>query len=168
MRLTRGRLAIVVAAGVAAALGAAYFFAGPLLTGRAAADQPTPTEADSAAVSPGPMYVLKERVVNLADPGGRKYLKVAMSVEFATDAAEFRRASPEQRQEKQAEFDKKIAPLVPLIDDAILTVLTARTSAELSTAEGKQRLKEEIKERLNRILGREQVTNVYFTQFVMQ
>ena len=118
--------------------------------------------------SPGPMYVWKERVVNLADEGVRRYLKVGMSIEFTTHADEFRKASPEERAQKLAEFEKSIAPNAPVIDDAIISLLSGRTSAEVGTPDGKARLKNDIKETLNRLLGGEKVANIYFTQFVTQ
>lgn len=170
MRLPRGSIVgAAVGLGVALLVGGAYLVGSSLAPGRANADHaPSSGEGAGSSTTPGPMYVLKERVVNLADPGGRRYLKIGLSIEFTTQAAEFRKAGPEERKAKQAEFEKTIAPQVPLIEDAIITTLTARTSGDLSTPEGKQRLKSDLKESLNRLLGGEQVGNVYFTQFVMQ
>lgn len=163
-----GRIAaIAFGLGLAMIVGAAYLFGLPSALGLSAAN-PASAESEAGAHSPGPMIVLKERVVNLADPGGRKYLKFAASIEFATGGAELRRAGAEERREKQAEFEKSLAPQVPLIEDAIITVLTARTTADVSTPEGKVRLKNDLKERLNQVLGKDQVANIYFTQFVMQ
>jgi flagellar FliL protein len=140
-----------------------------MAAGKAAAGQASAAEAKSPATTgPGPMYVLKDQVVNLADPSGRRYLKIGLSIEFSTGAAEFKKASPDERKAKQAEFDKALEPEVPLINDAIISLLSARSPADLSTPEGKERLKNDIKDALNRILGGDQVSNVYFTQFVMQ
>lgn len=134
-----------------------------------------PKQADAASnhsekplPAPGPIYTWKERVVNLADPGARRYLKVAMSIEFTDQAAEFKKASAEEWKAKQTEFEKQLAPQAPMIDDAIIAMLSGRTSADVATAEGKTKLKQDIKETLNRLLGGEHVVNVYFTQFVAQ
>ncbi|MHB1159368.1 MAG: flagellar basal body-associated FliL family protein [Chloroflexota bacterium] len=161
--------------GVAAGLGVALLLGGAYMLGASSAPReanasqtPQATEDSSAQLGPGPMYVLKDRVVNLADPNGRRYLKIGLSIEFTTGAAEFKKASADQRKEKQAEFERELAPRAPLIEDAIITILAARTAGDLSTPEGKQRLKTDLKDSLNRMLGGDQVSNVYFTQFVMQ
>lgn len=170
MRLPRGSIIGVAAGlGLALLLGGAYMLGASTAPRQADASQASHASEDSTAQhGPGPMYVLKEQVVNLADPGGRRYLKVALSIEFTTGAAEFKKATAEVRKEKQAEFDKELAPQAPLIEDAIITIVAARTSGDLSTPEGKQRLKSDLKDSLNRVLGGDQVSNVYFTQFVMQ
>ncbi len=170
MRIPRGSI-IGVAAGLGVALlvGGAYMFGSSQAAGHANASQAAPAEEKAPGSNgPGPMYVLKDRIVNLADPTGRRYLKVGLSIEFNIGAAEFKKAGPDERKAKQAEFDKLLEPQAPLIDDAIISILAARTPGDISTPEGKQRLKSDIKEAINRLLGGEQVANVYFTQFVMQ
>lgn len=151
-------------------IGVAAFVAGSFVgVGRAAVAQGSgPAEAEKGPGYPGPIYVLTERVVNLADPGVRRYLKVAMAIEFTTGAEEFRKASAEERKHKQAEFDKIMAPHAPVIEDAIITIISARTSNEVLSQEGKLQLKDDIKATLHRLLGEGQVANVYFTQFLMQ
>ncbi len=167
MRLPRGSIAgVAVGLGIAVIAGAAYMV-GLSSGAKNAAESVAPIGAQEVT-PPGPMYVWKERVVNLADQGARRYLKVGMSIEFSTHAEEFRKASPEERAQKLAEFEKSIAPNAPVIDDAIISLLSGRTSAEVGTPEGKVRLKNDIKETLNRLLGGDQVTNIYFTQFVTQ
>jgi flagellar FliL protein len=56
----------------------------------------------------------------------------------------------------------------PQLRDAIITLITNKTSEDLITAEGKIILKDEIKQRANQILGEGTVLNVYLTDFVMQ
>ncbi len=163
-------MGVAAGLGVALLVGGAYFFGTTTGASRANASPSAAATEEKPTVSggPGPMYVLKDQVVNLADSTGRRYLKVGLSIEFSTGAAEFKKASPEERKAKQAEFDKALEPRVPQINDAIINILAARTPGDISTPEGKQRLKNDIKDALNRILGGEQVSNIYFTQFVMQ
>ena len=78
------------------------------------------------------------------------------------------RASAEERQQKQEEFNKQLAHQEPLIDDAIIALLSSKTTSDIASPEGKAVLKQEIRESLNNILGGERVVNVYFTQFVIQ
>ncbi len=169
MSVPRGKTTLILAGIgiVAAAVAAGYLLGFPGVTGTAGAG-PGSAGTEAEAASPGFMYLLKERVVNLSDPGGRRYLKVAMSIEFTAGAADLRRASHEERRNRQAEFEKSISPQVPLIEDAIIGLLTAKSSTDVASPEGKLQLKNEIKDRLNHLLGGEQVSNVYFTQFLMQ
>ncbi len=169
MRVPRSSI-IGVAAGLGIALlvGGAYFFGASNGASKASASQGSAPQATPTPTGPGPMYTLQDVVVNLADSNLRRYLKIGLSIEFNTDAAAFEKATPDERKAKQAAFDAALAPKVPLINDAIIGILSARTSADISTPEGKQKLKNDIKDALNRLLGGDQVSNVYFTQFVMQ
>jgi len=162
-----GKFALV-ALGIVLVAAAGAFFAGiPQAAGLAGA-QPPEKGDNPEPPSPGLMYVLKERVVNLADPGARRYLKVSMSIEFSGTGQETKGMSAEERAKKQAEFEKSIAPQAPIIDDAIISILTAKSTADVASPEGKQQLRVEIKDALNKLLGSGRVSNVYFTQFVIQ
>ncbi|HEX2987227.1 MAG TPA: flagellar basal body-associated FliL family protein [Chloroflexota bacterium] len=173
MRLPRGSI-IGIAAGVGAAVVVvgAFIIGSAVGGGKAAANEAnTGREGKAAApatMAPGPMFQMKETVVNLSDQGGRRYLKIALSVEFTANADEFRKANAEERKAKQAEFDKKLAPQQPLIEDTIITVLASRTTTDVASPEGKQQLKADLKDSLNRALGGDQVANIYFSQFVTQ
>lgn len=66
-------------------------------------------------------------------------------------------------------FNEAIRKFVPAIEDAVIGVLSSKTYAEVATAEGREQVKREIKDRVQRVVGDEQqVTNVYFTDFVVQ
>lgn len=90
-------------------------------------------------------------VVNLADPLGRRYLKIAIDVEVIdADAAELLNSSESK------------------VRDSIILLLSSKTFADLSTMEDKISLKQEIVERLNQVLGGPKVLRVYFTEMVVQ
>src|SRR5437762_1372056 len=36
----------------------------------------------------GPTFVIKDRIVNLADPGGRRYLRFSVTIQFAPETTE--------------------------------------------------------------------------------
>jgi flagellar FliL protein len=97
------------------------------------------------------LVTLPTFVVNLADPLGRRYLKLTMDVEVA-----------------DAESAKKLADQEPKVRDAIILLLSSKTYQDLSTIEDKIVLKKEIVERLNQILGNGKVLRVYFTDMVIQ
>lgn len=137
----------------------------------------------------GPSFVIKDRIVNLADAGGRRYLRFSVAIEFAEpvekkasvaasqlalyvpeeDGAGYQLAS-EGKVDPEKAFLARIKKYMPAIEDTVVTVLSSKTSVELGSAEGKEAAKREIKDRVQRILAGtdEVVTNVYFTEFVMQ
>ena len=99
----------------------------------------------------GPLYSFDTFIVNLSDSGGTRYLKVTMQVELSSSKLE-------------AEIEKR----KPQLRDIILTVLSSKTYAEVSTAQGKLALKQEILRRVNLVLTSGTLENVYFTEFVSQ
>ena len=115
---------------------------------------------DKASIS---IYSLEEFIVNLANPG--HYLKAVIALEV-------NRPMEKRKKEKHGGgeelMDPEISPRIPRIRDAIITILTTKSFEELSTPQGKEVLKRQIKNKINSILGKELVSNVYFTSFTMQ
>jgi len=99
----------------------------------------------------GPMYALDKFIVNLASDGGSRYLRCAVNLELSSE-------------EFQAEVDKK----KPLIRDIMIRVLSAKSYEEISTIRGKESLKDEMVNELNKIFTDGTVENVFFTEFVVQ
>ena len=58
----------------------------------------------------------------------------------------------------------------PMIKDAIIRILSSKTTQEVLTVEGKEKLKEELIEGINEAIGLEEgpVVNVYFIEFIIQ
>ncbi len=56
----------------------------------------------------------------------------------------------------------------PKIRDAIMILMNYKTIDSLSGARGKFKLKDEILIRANRMVGENIITNIYFTEFVIQ
>ncbi len=99
----------------------------------------------------GPIYPLDPFTVNLVSSNADRYLKCKINLELD---------SPELQQE----IDKKL----PAVRDMIIQILSSKTVEEIQTAKGKEKLKEEIKRKLNSILTTGEIKHVYFTQFVIQ
>jgi len=99
----------------------------------------------------GPIYPLDPFTVNLKSSGASRYLKCTINLELD---------SPDT----QPELDK----MKPMIRDIIIRILSSKTVPEISTAKGKEKLKEEIKKNLNARLMTGEIRNVYFTAFVIQ
>jgi flagellar FliL protein len=136
---------IIIIAVVAVALAAAGFFVVPKMIGGGGEKK-----ADSKAEE-GAMYTLEPFVVNLNDAGGPKFLKVSLQLELANNL-----------------LSDKAKAKAPQIRDAVITLLTSKSSESLFPPEGKLQLKDEINARMNQILGAGSVKNVYLTDFVMQ
>ena len=139
-------IVIALVALVAVAVGA-YFISPVLFSGKSAESE----KATETKATEGVNFSLEPFVVNLMDQGGTRYLKVSVQLELSNP--------------KVSENAKN---KTPQIRDAIITLLTNKTSEELITPEGKLLLKDEIKQRANQILGEGNVINVYLTDFVMQ
>ena len=128
----------------------------------------------------GQMVDTGTKVVNLADPGGRRFLKATITIEVPpldfffeaevttteVPAAEGEAAAVEDP--RIAEFDTLIANKMPIINDILNTLLTSKTFDQIYTVEGKEALREEIKKEINARLPELGVIAVYFTEFVVQ
>jgi flagellar FliL protein len=95
------------------------------------------------------IYKMEPFLVNLADPGQLRYLKVTLHVETLQKGEEFQKRLPQSR-------------------DSVLTILSTKNSRDIMTSEGKNALREEIKEKMNQLLMETKVRNIYFTEFVIQ
>ena len=145
-------IALVVFGG--AAVGVLYF-----LYGMESADTDSgsktqagePKEGDSpqtpVASEEVGTHEFKPFIVNLADNGS--YLKVTIALGYGA-----------------VEQQKLLEGKSTQIRDAILAILSSKSSKTLSTKHGKMKLKEDIKKALNKLAGLGNVvTSVYFTEF---
>jgi flagellar basal body-associated protein FliL len=87
-----------------------------------------------------------------------------------TAATEGGAASPCEAEEQalQAEFEEEIGSGRALIEDAVTTIVTSKTAAELATAEGKDALKAEIVDAVQEIIEEPRVSRVLFVNFITQ
>ncbi|ACL02714.1 flagellar basal body-associated FliL family protein [Desulfatibacillum aliphaticivorans] len=115
-----------------------------------AAPAPAPAGNPNAG-APGIMVEMDSFIVNLRDREGKRYLKAKINFEVPTEAV-------------KAEFTTRKAQ----IRDVILILLSAKSFAEISRLEGKLQLKEELMARVNQVLSSGRVSNVFFTEFVVQ
>lgn len=116
----------------------------------------------------GIMYELDNKVVNLAEPGGLRYLQASIVLELWPLSENFYLLQGEERNLAQDEFVQLIDDRRPIIDDIVTTTLSSKSFNEISTVDGKQTLKDELMSAINNTLGYQGVINVYFTSFVVQ
>jgi flagellar protein FliL len=151
---------VVVIAGAVAALwylGIGPFAGGPSKHAEAtAAVEEGGHGGEEAAGSerggkPGGILALEPFIANLADDGGRRYLKATFQIDFGS-----------------ADVPAAMQAHLPQTRDLLLTLFTSKTFEEIRTPEGKQQLREEIIARVNQVLDRDLAKAVYFTEFIVQ
>jgi len=108
-------------------------------------------EKNGVPLDVGPTRSLDTFIVNLADPLGKRYLKVKMDLELSDEKV-------------VSELEKRL----PQLKDTILTTLCSKTYEEIGTLEGKMQLRMEIQARLNQHLKAGKIKNIYFTEFIVQ
>ena len=108
-------------------------------------------EDDGGKPDIGPIYNLATFIVNLADPRGKKYLKVRIDLELDDE-------------EVKEEIDKRL----PQFRDTVLTLLSSKHYEDINALEGKLQLRAEIISMLNQYLNTGIITNLYFTEFIVQ
>lgn len=151
------KLKWIILAVLLIALGCGVYFAWPivqdkLLGGSSSPAQTEQTQNGEENVSgETELVTLPTFVVNLADPLGRRYLKLTLTVEVAS-----------------AECAKKLSKSEAKVRDTIILLLSSKTFNELSSMDAKIQLKDEIVKRLNQIMGGASVLRVYFTEMVVQ
>jgi len=99
----------------------------------------------------GPMYSLDSFVVNLAEAGSNRYLRVTMELELDN---ELLKTELEQR--------------LPQVRNAMLMILPTKKTADINTVDGKLAMRDQCIDEINAFLTTGEVTNIYFTEFVIQ
>ena len=134
---------------LAAGGGAAWFFMG----GEKAEDgkQAKAMHEEEHAGESGPVVELDPFLLNLADRDEQRFLKVSIKLEL-------------DRPEEETDYPNK----VPAIRDALLVLLSSKESHLLRTVNGKRRIREEIMIRVNGVMSKGKIANVFFTDFIIQ
>ncbi len=118
-----------------------------IVTGEHQTRQKEAREAEENYI--GKVVPLETFLVNLSGSQGRKIAKVNMEFEVKGDLVE-------------QEIDKRRVQ----IRDIIIILLSSKTYEEVSTREGKERLRNEIIDTVNTFLTKGKLTKVYFTEFI--
>mgnify|MGYP001819653896 FL=1 len=99
----------------------------------------------------GPIGSLDTFIVNLADKGGKRYLRRTIELELDSE-----------------ELESEVKKRLPQVRDSILTILPTKRFDDISSAKGKTALRDQMLERINGLMARGKVTNIYFKEFVVQ
>jgi len=100
----------------------------------------------------GNLVEVGDFTTNINSTGGTRFLKVTVTLEVSAD-------------DKKAV--EKITNYMPVIKDSVVGILAIQSVADLDPR-NRSHLKEAIKQDINAKIGGELVTNVYFTDFIMQ
>lgn len=114
-------------------------------------DAETATETEEAVETMGPTTRLETFIVNLADKGGTRYLRISMDLEL-------------EKEETVEVVEKRL----PKIRDAVLMILPTKKYEDIGTVEGKSALRNEMLAKINELMKPEEIKNIYFTEFVVQ
>jgi flagellar FliL protein len=149
----KGKFFMIVGASVLllAVAGGASWYLGLLPFGKKVEAKEEVEEVKEPKAPLGALLPLDPFIANLNDDSGKRYLKATMQIEF---------------------FDSKVPDdfngRLPQMRDLLLTLFSSKTFAEVRTPEGKAVLREEIINRVNRVLRKDLVKAVYFTDFIVQ
>jgi flagellar basal body-associated protein FliL len=142
-------------------------------------------------------YPLPERIVNLADTGGRRYLKVNMVLEmtetsvpgsgghasvedgsiqligwFDLDETAEATAGGAEKTESGGAYKKELDEILPVLNDAVITVLSSKRSDQLVTNDGREGLRSELATKIDAVvqarLPKFKVVRVLFNDFIIQ
>ena len=165
-------------------LSITYVMMASLLNSKLSSTKPATDEAATAddsgdsnaeEVQRGIIVDLGDFILNLSDVSPRKYLKVNVALEVSHSPNDPDPNAPAKK-EKEGEgaaaanpMEAELAQFKPAIRDAVITTLSSKTSAEVSTVAGKELAKEQITEAVNGIFaGDREVIRVSFGQFIIQ
>ncbi|MFN8383501.1 MAG: flagellar basal body-associated FliL family protein [Anaerolineales bacterium] len=128
---------------------------------------PTP-ETHEYLPGEGVMLNMSTKIINLVDPTGRRYIRVTIVAEFAPDDPNYETMTEEEKSAYLTTFQEKLNSRLPIMDDAVITLLSTKTYEDLYTAEGKEKLRAEIMDVLSKKLVDLHILSIYFTEFVVQ
>ena len=150
--------AVIVATGVLGGAGWWMIKSGrlPIVQGAARVEAVKPEEAKTKLVALDPL------LVNLADSGGRSYLRVAMTLRVQEPPV------AKGEKPKEPEKGKPVNENEAAMRDAALEVLGRQTSTNLLAAGGKEGLKAELRGAMDKRVPEARVKDILFTEFLVQ
>jgi flagellar FliL protein len=115
---------------------------------QAANEEPVKEKKDER----GQINLIENILVNPAGTNGTRYLSTSIGLEMSDFGDETDR------------FEQ----LTPVIRDIFIAILSSRTLEELSSIEGKEKLRDEILVQVNKAIRPDSVHRVYFVDYVLQ
>lgn len=110
-----------------------------------------PSSGDKANDQFGDTVDIPKMELNLGNPLENRFLRFGLSLEY--------HGGEEQK--------KELTRRMPQIRDVVISIISRKTRIELLSADGKEGFRKQLKNTLNELL-QEPVTNVYFTEFLVE
>lgn len=120
-------------------------------------------DADAEEAHAGEMVMLNEIIVNPAGTGGRRFLAVTLG--FEAVAAETHEG---EKGGHGGEEGSWIDAHRPLIQDALIGLLSSKSISDLASISYRDTLREEVRARIEEEIEPNKVTRVFFTGYVLQ
>ncbi len=140
---------ILVAVVVLAVAGGGFFF---LVMSKQNNAETQQEEVKEEKKEPGIFYQFDDPfIVNLAEVNAERYLKVNPVLEV-------------DNEEVVEEINQKL----PEVKDILITIFSSKTLDDVMPLAGKDRIKQEIMDKVNEVLTKGKVIGVYFSEFVIQ
>lgn len=134
--------------------GLCYF----IRTGRLSIQHVAAVKVVPSAMLGTHLVVLDPLLVNLSGDGGSSYLRLSLALRVADMSAK----------DSGAKDGRSNDDAVAALRDTTLTVLGQQTADDLLATGGKERLKLELKRSLAKNNGSLKITNLFFTDFLVQ
>ncbi|MBA2881308.1 flagellar FliL protein [Desulfosalsimonas propionicica] len=131
------------------AAGTGFYLLGALNTTGSAEARQSDTGRDKTEL--GPLVEMDDFVVNIVHRDSTRFLKVGITLEV--------------RDKTSSESVKK---RIPQITDSVLLLLGNRKYDDVKDLQGKMQLKADLLAKIRSLAGKGEVTNLYFTDFVVQ
>lgn len=144
------------------ACGIVYFLA---RTGRLPMPSGAVAKAEPVVSTTTHAMVLEPLLVNLADGGGNAYLRVGLTLRVADAVG---KGNEKTKEEKGSDSKSGKDADAAAVRDTTLAVLGRQTSAGLLAGDGKERLKAELKAAIAEHNRELKVTDLFFTEFLVQ
>ncbi len=142
-------MVVVVAVGVMLFLGQKKKAAEPTVDDVIKGEKQNVENEEKSKDFIGKLVPLETFLVNLSGAHGRKLLKINMELEVSG-----------------GEVQEEIEKIKPKIRDYIIIIVSSKSFTEISTKEGKDALRGEIKNQINLFLTKGQINRVFFTEFL--
>ncbi len=124
----------------------------------------TPVKVESAPLPSTHALMLEPLVVNLADEGGKSYLRLGLTLRVEDEESKDAKKPKEEKPKQPAGPSEAEAA----VRDTVLIVLGGHTSVDLLAPDGKERLKKELKASIQSHDPNLKLNDIFFTEFLVQ
>jgi|GEM_PF-407790 flagellar basal body-associated protein FliL len=97
------------------------------------------------------IYMIRDIIVNPAGTGGTRFLSTTVGFQI-----------------QNSKTSTILSEQDAVVRDALITILSSQTIPELGDFRQREKLRQLIRQRVQRLLGTDDIAGVYFTEFVLQ